>query len=543
MAHPKGVRVVSLFRRRLEPSLSSLPGIERRNWWLWIVTFSLIIALGAAVVFFSVATVSNVARRLQNEAGMQVLLSSLFGLILLFCLYLILKQRELSILRRRLFDENRQTGVLQAHVASLTSLLEAAAALAMNMDMKSILDAVIGRVNRAMDADRCVILLMDDEDGHLVCRAAEGFDTDDMVGTAFEAEAWASTWAGGRDAPLIRTATEEEPILLPGGTPAASSVGAPLRLRERFLGVVIAARSADAQAFGEQHARLLSVFAALISSGVERAGLYDRLGRRAESLEAANRKLRELNELKEMFLTTVSHELKTPLTSILSCADILSYEDLAEDDRRRFVSTLRNQGRMLLGLMEDLMDLSRLRLGLVRLNVGCVAVNEIVAAGVESAGAIAAAKQLQLRFEPDPALGEVDADETKIVQVVLNLVGNAAKFTDAGGRIEVRTEACGEEFEIAVSDSGRGIPQEGLGRIFDAFTRIEDASSPKTRGMGVGLHLVKQIVELHGGRVTVESRLGVGSVFRCRFPVVFREPAAGSAHEQDAPAESPTLAA
>lgn len=531
-------------RRRRESSPPSLPGIERRNWWLWTVTFALILALGCAVVFFSASTVSSTARRLQNETGMQVLLSSLFGLILLFCLYLILKQRELSVLRQRLFDENRQTGLLQAHVASLTNLLEAAAALGLHLELGAILDAVVERVCRALGADRCVALLIDDETGKLVCRSAAGFEDAAIVGAEFDAGEWAQPWMAGHDAPLVQTAAPDGALALPGGSRALSTVAAPLRLHEKLFGVLIAARVRRAEPFGDHDARLLSIFSALVSSGVERASLYERLGRRAESLEAANRKLQELNEVKEMFATTVSHELKTPLTSILSCADVLSFEGLSEEERRRFVGTLRTQGRTLQGLIEDLMDLSSLRLGLVRLNIGRVVLNDVVAAGLESASATVAAKQLDLTFRADPALGEVDADETKIVQVVLNLVGNATKFTEPGGRIEVATRACGEEFEIAVADTGHGIPPEGISRIFDAFARLEDPAVPKTRGMGVGLHLVKQIVALHGGRVSVESQVGVGSVFRCRFPVTFRETASlESAKEQEPLPQHRTLAA
>jgi signal transduction histidine kinase len=531
-------------RSRQERGLPSLPGIERRNWWLWGVTFALILTLGCAVVFFSASTASNLAQRVQTEIGMQVMLSSLFGLILLFCLYLILKQRELLVLRRRLFDENRQTGLLQAHVAALTNLLEAAAALGLSLDTNAILEAVIARIRRALEADRCAVLLREEESGRLLCRAAEGFTEGSPVGADFDPDRWARLWAPGNDAPLAETAPPDGTIELPGGARAMSSLAVPLRLGETFFGVLIAARAAQREPFGEHQARLFSIFAALVSNAVERASLYERLGRRAQSLEAANKKLQELNEVKEMFLTTVSHELKTPLTSILSCADVLAYEDLTDDDRRRFVATLRSQGRTLLGLMEDLMDLSRLRLGLVRLNVGHVLLNDVVEAGLESAGAIVAAKKLELAFHRDPALGEVDADETKIVQVVLNLVGNAAKFTDPGGRIEVSTRALGEEFEVSVSDNGRGIPPEGLGRIFDPFARLEDPAAPKTRGMGVGLHLVKQIVDLHGGRVTVESEVGVGSVFRCRFPVVFREtPSDGSAQQEDPLSKERALAA
>jgi signal transduction histidine kinase len=534
------------FARRAPRSKKALtlPGIERRNWWLWSITLSLIATLGLAVAFFSISAVSDVAKRLQNEASIQVLLTSLLGLIVVFCLYLILKQRELGILRQRLFNENRQTGLLQAHVDMLTNLLEAAAALGLQLDLTTVLDAVVTRATRALNADQCAVLLADGEAGRLSCRAQSGLQDPRLLDGEFDTDLWARLWAAGSDEPLVRGAEAAGPP--PSGAwPVSSSVAAPLFMQERFIGVLIASRAAGAEPFSEADARLASLFAALVTSGVERADLYERLDRRARSLEAANRKLQELNEVKEMFLTTASHELKTPLTSIISCADLLAYEDLSEEDRRVFVGKLRSQGKTLLGLIEDLMDLSRLRLGLVRLNIAPANLNDIVATALESAEPTVAVKGLDLGFHPDPDLHEAEVDETKVVQIVLNLVGNATKFTDPGGRIDVSTHGLGEEFEIAVADTGRGIPPEAVERIFEAFTRLEDPYTPKTRGMGVGLHLVKQIVELHGGRVFVESELGKGSTFRCRFPSRFRSPAdiPGSAHEEDASRDQGSFAA
>jgi signal transduction histidine kinase len=523
----------------------TLPGIERRNWWLWALTFSLLVVLALAVLFFSVSSVSEAARRFPYETTIQVLLASLLGLILLFCLYLILKQRELGVLRQRLFEEYRQTGILQAHVGTLTSLLEAAATLGSHLDLGTILDGVVGRVTRAVGAEECAVFLWDAERERFVCRAASGPGADALVGAEAPADPWLTRWPEGA-APLVAAAGDgSEQSLLPGRQAVVSSMTAPLHLQGKVRGLLYVDRSSDEGPFGESQVRLLAVFAALVAGGVERAELYEGLDRRARSLEDANRKLRELNEFKEMFLTTVSHELKTPITGILACADVLSYDELEASRRKEFSGRLVQQGRVLIGLIEDLMDLSRLRLGLVRLNVARLRVNDVVTAALVTAGATVAERGLTLEYEPDPGLGEADMDETKIVQVVLNLVGNAAKFTARGGRIDVSTRSDGDAFEIAVADTGSGIPAEHVDRIFEAFTRVEDPRTPKTRGMGVGLHLVKQIVELHGGRVQVTSQVGVGSIFRCRFPLDFATPDAGGlgCEEHDTSHGTQTLAA
>jgi signal transduction histidine kinase/CheY-like chemotaxis protein len=235
--------------------------------------------------------------------------------------------------------------------------------------------------------------------------------------------------------------------------------------------------------------------------------------------ERASARAEEASRAKNNFIGTVSHELRTPLNSImLWSAALLRDSTLGENTRRGMIAierAVRSQAR----LIEDLLDISRIESGRMRLDVQAVDLAEVVRAGVESIRVAAEAKSITLQEIIDPRVDSIAGDPGRLQQVVWNLVSNAVKFTPKGGKIQVRVERINSHVEIIVADTGQGIEPAVLGSVFDRFWQAEGSGQSKHR-VGLGLSIVKEIASLHGGSVTAHSEgLGKGSTFTVRLPL------------------------
>ena len=234
-------------------------------------------------------------------------------------------------------------------------------------------------------------------------------------------------------------------------------------------------------------------------------------------LSEQNDELRESDELKTRFLATVSHELRSPLTSIVSYADLIRDEGGLNPTAARFLDVIARNAERITKLVGDLLLLSRIEAGMIPLDLAPVSVAEVVAEAVQTAAPTAAQKGVALDGAiPDgpPLL----ADRTRLVQVIDNLIANAVKFTDEGGQVRVSAAAGGQDWRIDVTDSGIGIPPGDLGHLFDRFFRASNATSAGRPGSGLGLSIVKEVAELHGGRVEVTSTLGAGTTIHLFLP-------------------------
>ncbi len=237
------------------------------------------------------------------------------------------------------------------------------------------------------------------------------------------------------------------------------------------------------------------------------------------SLTMEVQKLRELDRMKSEFVHTVSHELKTPLTAILGGAEVLQLErDSFTDDQREMLDIIDQGGRRLHALITDLLDLSRLESGRVGIERE---ETELGPALTEAAQNVRHKNpKCTLTIDIDPALPKVMADGDKLKQVFENLVGNALKYSPDGGEVRARLAVEGDNVRFAVTDQGIGIAPEHISQLFEKFFRVDSSTTAKIEGTGLGLTIVKHIVELHGGEVTVESVLGKGSTFGFRIPLV-----------------------
>jgi signal transduction histidine kinase len=256
--------------------------------------------------------------------------------------------------------------------------------------------------------------------------------------------------------------------------------------------------------------------------------------RREEMLEAervARLEAQRTARMKDEFLATLSHELRTPLNAILGWTQILRYKGTVEPDEiQRALEVIDRNARAQVQLIDDLLDLSRIISGRIRLDVQQISVVESLRAAVDSAEPAAINKGIRLESVLDPRVGKISGDPSRLQQIFWNLLSNAIKFTPKGGKVQVALQRVNSHLEVSVSDTGAGIPASFLPHVFERFTQKDSSSSRQYSGLGLGLAITKQLVELHGGSVEARSPgEGQGSTFVVNLPsiVLQSEPSPG----------------
>jgi PAS domain S-box-containing protein len=238
-----------------------------------------------------------------------------------------------------------------------------------------------------------------------------------------------------------------------------------------------------------------------------------------KNLQDANKSLREVDQMKMEFLDNISHELRTPLSIIIAYSEALREENIEPEDRANFLDVIVENGQDLLQLIDDLLDLSDLEMSGAMVNTSLSHVHDVVRSVWRRVERLAADKRIRIDFEPGEDVPVIHIDNRRITQVLMCLLHNAIKFTGERGSITVRTKLGQGGVLVEVEDTGTGIAPDQLPKIFDAFKQLDGSSTRKWGGLGIGLAMAKHIVELHGGRIRVESDEGRGSVFTFVLPV------------------------
>jgi signal transduction histidine kinase len=235
--------------------------------------------------------------------------------------------------------------------------------------------------------------------------------------------------------------------------------------------------------------------------------------------QEARRHAEEANRLKDEFLATVSHELRTPLVAIVGWSQMLRGNHVDPAEAEHALEVIARSAKLQAQLIDDLLDISRIISGKLRLHVVPIDPAAAVAEAIEVVRPAAAAKNIDLQFSLDPDVGQIMADADRLQQVVWNLISNAVKFTAAGGRVGITMQRNENQIEIVVSDTGVGISAEFLPFVFDRFRQADGSSVRAKGGLGLGLAIVRHVTELHGGTVTAESAgPGQGATFTVRLP-------------------------
>ncbi|HEX6204811.1 MAG TPA: HAMP domain-containing sensor histidine kinase [Solirubrobacterales bacterium] len=240
----------------------------------------------------------------------------------------------------------------------------------------------------------------------------------------------------------------------------------------------------------------------------------------ASELEQEESRREELDRLKDEFVLTASHELRSPLTSVQGFAELLMLDrDSLTPQQAETVEIILDNCRHLVRLLNDLLDLARSDVGRLAIQRQPTEVAPLVEDVVRTMRAQTEAGHQSLREDLPPGLPLIDVEPDRIRQILVNLLTNAHEYSPEGASITVAARAVGAEVEISVSDNGQGIPEDQLGRIFDRFTRGDAGLTQRVGGTGLGLAISKSLAELHGGSIAAESTVGVGSTFRVRLPI------------------------
>jgi GAF domain-containing protein len=282
---------------------------------------------------------------------------------------------------------------------------------------------------------------------------------------------------------------------------------------------VIFIRRVEVRPFTERQVELVNTFADQAVIAIENTRLFEEVQARTRELAKTVEDLEIASQHKNQFVANMSHELRTPLAAILGYAELIQ-EGFYEPQGPKSLDALTricSNGKHLLGLINTVLDIAKIESGQFTLNMTEYAIESVVETVRAATESLAQNKKLTLKTDVAESLPTGLGDEQRLTQVLLNLVGNAIKFTD-GGEVRVTARAVNGHFNVSVTDTGPGIPVEHQARIFDHFHQVDSSNTKAKGGTGLGLAIAKQIVEMHGGRIWVESTLGKGSTFQMELP-------------------------
>ena len=284
----------------------------------------------------------------------------------------------------------------------------------------------------------------------------------------------------------------------------------PIVLGGRGLGVISIRLYEAGISFSEEESRLLTLFGDQAAAALTTAEAFARQRQAVEQLE-------RLNRAKSEFVSIVSHEFRTPLTGIQGFSEMMRDENLSTTEMKEYAGDINRDAQRLTRMINDMLDLARIESGRMTLRREPVDLNAVVEDVASRIRPLAPDHTIVLDLQPD--LPKPHADRDRMTQVVSNLLNNAVKYSPTGGEIALRTRADGAAIRLLVKDEGLGIPRDALESIFERFSRVESDATEAIQGTGLGLPIVRQIVELHGGKVWAESEIGRGSVFQVVLPL------------------------
>jgi signal transduction histidine kinase len=429
-------------------------------------------------------------------------------------------QAVIAIENARLLGELRErTDELAHSVEELKALSEVGQAVSSTLDLNAVLSTILSRSVGLTGSDAGAIFRYR--------RAARSFRLFDAVGwdealvgeirklnIAEEVTALGEATARGTPVQIAdlerRASNPLRDINVAAGYRSALIV--PLVGADRSFGVIVLQRRSAGE-YPEAMVRLMQTLASQSVLAIQNARLFREIAEKSEQLAEASRH-------KSQFLANMSHELRTPLNAILGYTELMADGIYGELSPRAagVLERVQNNGKHLLALINDVLDLAKIEAGQLTLTLEDYALPDVVHSVVSATEGLANTKGLSFTADIAPGLPTGHGDARRLAQVLLNLVGNAVKFTDAG-EVAIRAAAENGHFVLTVRDTGPGIAPEDHGKIFEEFQQVDSSNTRKKGGTGLGLAISKRMVEMQGGSITVESELGKGATFQVSLPI------------------------
>ena len=425
-------------------------------------------------------------------------------------------QAAIAIENVRLFNATNEALAQQTAVAEVLKTISRSA-----LDLQSVLDTVVENAAQLCDADAAWVTspsverrLMAFSSGFPLERRRAALET--RPPTSGTLGVMQQVYATGKTSHIADIETDPElnaAAYVVRGMGGRTVLAVPvLREGHPIAGIVLT--RGQVRPFTDREVELAETFASQAGIAIENVRLFNEIQRKSQELEVASRH-------KSEFLANMSHELRTPLNAIIGFSEVLEQRMFGELNERQaeYTRDIATSGRHLLTLVNEILDLAKIEAGRMELEVSAFAPAETIRGALGFVRERAAGHRITLDVDLPEDLGTVVADERKIRQVLLNLLSNAVKFTPDGGRVTLRARHRNGELEVAVQDTGIGIFPDDLSRVFEEFQQVGLASERSREGTGLGLTLAKRFVELHGGRIWVESAVGAGTTFTFTIPM------------------------
>ena len=495
----------------------TLSQVDRRRAQLWSVSLFVILALTATVALYWLSY-DGLPQQLQLASGSSYVVAVLIvGLLLSFLVYVIDKEVRLRGLSNLLVEERVLSAALSNRLSEISALSEVGKAINTTLDLTDVLNLILSSALELLGGTDGSIMLLEEDGEHLQVVSYHGPDAERetvMQGRSTVGVGIAGTVAERLEPMLIRGDQVEKAVAASAhperGISSAMSV--PLVRNNELLGVLNLNEIDGPRRFTEQDLNALGLFAEHAAIAIGNASIFEKERQTIERLE-------ELDQLKSDFVASVSHELKTPLTAIIGAAKTMSRKgrDMEPENQAKFTEMIERQGSKLLRLVEDVLTTSQIESGRpmkrTLVDLRAAAAEVIADLGLTKIGAD---RDVGLVAEPENA--QIWCDLIALEQIITNLTENALKYSGEGASVTVTVRETPEEGLVEVADTGMGIDAEGLQVIFERFQQVDSSSTRRVGGFGLGLFIVKNLVDAHGGKIDVESTVGEGTVFRVHFP-------------------------
>lgn len=486
----------------------TLEAVERRRWQLLGLAAFAMVGLAGGMVLLSVGALQTF-----TSLPLYAIRILFLGFAAVFGFYLLDKESRLRNVTRLLVNERVLSAALSNRLKELSILSEVGKALNQVLDVGDVLRMILRSSLDLLEVEEGSIMLADETGENLVVACAETRGERAIEGATVKVGQGVAGWVARKREPVLisgRAPSDFFEISEPSDRPIVSSISVPLVSEDQLWGVLNVNDMSGEREFTEYDLRAVSLFAEHAAIAIRNARLFEQEHKLIEQMA-------EVDRLKSDFIATMSHELRTPLTTIIGCAKTVRrrHDALDEGQRSEFLQMIERQGERLLRMIEDVLSAARIESGhaaLKRERVDLVEMARAVAGGIEAAGG-----RSPIKIDA-PERVSAYCDPTAIEQVLANLVENASKYSEAGAPVEVRIFDRPQETRVEVADRGRGIPAEMLPTVFDRFRQVEPSPAGAAGGVGLGLYIVKNLVEAMGGTVSVESEEGRGSTFAVVLP-------------------------